>query len=370
MVKQTSRLKRLCAVFLSVAIAVAFVPVLGGQFSYADNEPGIAAEEAAGDVVPDAELTEEEVEAAGGVEKAAAELFGEGEVITEEEAEEIVEAEELEEADLPEIEASNIGQLKGSEEGEGEDINEEEEVPEEVQFTFDVSFNKSTGKAVVSGSITGDEFYELYLDDYYVSYIGDTEFTKTIDMKDYDVGFHIIYATLYNDDDSIIYYTKAVPTYIYGKPSNKLSYYYTGKKYFQYYANTSYSRDSSCNIYLDFKKKGGKWKKGYGPIEPYATKKKTGLKPGTEYSIRTYYGKVVEFNGEKYFFSGKDTGKVSVVKKVKTAKGKKPPVKKIKISKVKQYSRTLRVNYLMAGADTCTLRITSTGTQSSSIEFT
>ena len=224
--------------------------------------------------------------------------------------------------------------------------------PDEYTATISVSNNKSTGKATVTGKATGDTFDDIYVDGSreYAGISGQSSFTKTIDMKNYSVGFHTISAKLSNHDAQVVY-KYAVPTYIYSKPSIKRSDFTTSSKYFVFNnSGNYYSNDSNCGVYLDFKKKGNKkWKNNYGPVASGNSGKKTGLKPSTFYYVRAHYGKKVSYGGKTYFFTGKDTGKKTGNIKIKTGNKKKPLVKKIKISKVKQYKKTfsytLWINY-------------------------
>lgn len=209
-----------------------------------------------------------------------------------------------------------------------------------------------SGNAYVTGKATGDTFDDIYVDGsrVYAGIDGKTSFAYTIDMKEYSVGFHTISAGLNNHDAEVVY-KYAVPTYIYQAPSIKTSCFETGRKCFTFSNNgNSYKYDSDCGTYVDYKKKGGKkWKQNYGPVSSYGSGKVKGLKPNTFYYIRAHYGKVVSYGGKSYFFTGKAKSKVSKNVKVKTGKKSKPPVKKIKISKVKQFKRTfsytLWINY-------------------------
>ena len=214
--------------------------------------------------------------------------------------------------------------------------------PDEYEASINVSLNKSTGNATVTGSVTGDTFYGLYVDGTAATYDvgGKTSFSKVIDMKKYSVGFHTISAVLTNHDDPVVY-RYAVATYIYSYPSIKKSMFTTGSKYFSFSNNGKYySKDPNCKVYLDFRKSGGKWKNNYGPVDSYGSGKKSGLKSNSWYYVRAHYGKKVSYNGKTYFFTGKDLGKKSGSVKIKTGKSKKPPVKSISITKAKQFSRS------------------------------
>ena len=217
---------------------------------------------------------------------------------------------------------------------------------DEYEASLSVSLKKSTGKATVKGTVTGDTFYALYVDDRRVEdadISGRKSFTYTLNMKNYEVGLHTVYAVLYNHDssDQYVYYSKAVPTYIYGTPSNKIGYYTSGYKYFTIaYAGNSYKYDYNCSVYLDYKQAGGKWKKNFGPVTSSA-KKKSKLKANKKYTTRLFYGKKFSYGGKTYFFSGRTTKKLSKNFSLKTG-AKKPSVKSIKITKAKVSSYTYR----------------------------
>ena len=201
-----------------------------------------------------------------------------------------------------------------------------------------VSLDKKTGVATVKGNVTGDAFNTLYVDSTScdVAIGGKKTFTAKVKMKNYSVGYHRIYATLINHESAKIYYKNAVPTYIYGKPSIKLSDFTTGVKYFSFSNNNgSYSGDSTAKVYIDYKQKGGKWKNNLGPIDSYGSKKKGKLKPNKWYYVRAHYGKKFKYKNKTYFWSGKSRGKVSKTFKIKTGKAKKLKVKSIKISNAK-----------------------------------
>ena len=199
-----------------------------------------------------------------------------------------------------------------------------------------VTLNKKTGIATVKGTAVGDTFRYLYVDGYTadVDIYGDSSFTVKVDMKDYDIGYHEIYATLY-DRDVEVYNKKAVPTYIYKKPSNSTSYYETGYKKIAFtYGGDSYK---NCNLVVQYKKSGSKkWKKGK-TVKPgnTVTIKKLGAKK--KYSVRTYFFATTYYKGKKYTFTGKSRPSKAVT--VKTGGGK-LKVKKVTVTKAKVETRT------------------------------
>ena len=208
---------------------------------------------------------------------------------------------------------------------------------DEYSASLKVSLAKSTGIASVKGTVTGDQFDSLYVDGSYVSSFSGS---KSLNMKDYSVGLHSIYVTLKNHPNIRVYYSKAVPTYIYSKTSNKLSYFTVGHNYFIYsYGGSSYSKDYNCGIMLEYRKKGSKkWKTGYGPYSTGTSVKTTKMKSAKKYQVRTYFAKAFTYGGKKYLIKGKDTGKPSKAVTFKTG-GKKLKIKSAKISKVKVTSK-------------------------------
>ena len=229
--------------------------------------------------------------------------------------------------------------------------------PAPTMFLFTVSEPDSNGIVTVGGYIedTGYSFDSIYVDDKEVissgdSVYGKTGFSATINMKNYDVGYHMIVAYLnYNGSYSGYYlYQDYVPTYIYGKPSNKLSTYYTYiNKFTTWYNGSSYSYDPSCDVYLMYKNGKKSWtKKNYGPVSTssYTVSKCSGFKPNSTIKVRYLYAKRFEYNGVQYAFTGRTTKKYSKTVTIKTAY-KKPKVKSIKISKVKVKVHKWKVHY-------------------------
>lgn len=223
----------------------------------------------------------------------------------------------------------------------------------------------SNGIIKLSGApLPSDYTYEsVYLGDEHsnvaegqnVRYLGDlggTSFNCSIDMKNYPVGYHTIYVTVRKGDEDPRYYSDTVvnyvPTYIYGKPSNNINWYTTGKKYFTlYYNGSNYSRDTSCGVFVMYKKGKGRWtKKSYGPIstDSYKRSKRGGCKVNQTIKARLVYGKKFDYNNTAYAFTGRLTNKKSKTVTVRTAYNK-PKFKSIKISKAKVIKHTYRVHY-------------------------
>ena len=106
----------------------------------------------------------------------------------------------------------------------------------DVTATLNVQLDKSTGVAKIGGRVNGDTFEGLYVDGEKVDVdvAGRTLFGTAIDMKDYPVGMHTIYAVLkdHNESTSYVFNQYGVPTLIYENPSNKLNYFLTKQKLF------------------------------------------------------------------------------------------------------------------------------------------
>ena len=227
-----------------------------------------------------------------------------------------------------------------------------------------VSGPNKSGYVTVSAPSTNDpEFtYEgIYISDEHpsvdpgitkvVSLSGSGAFSRKLNMKNYKVVFHTIYVricqngTPFEDD-----YVDCVPTYIYKRASNSLSWYNTGKTNFKcYYGGSTYYSYSGqyLDVFMDYRKAGGKWsKKVYGPISTssYTVSKKTGLKSKSTYYVRMMYGKKFDYNGVNYVITGRQKGYASAAKKIKTAY-KKPLIKKIKIKGTKTIVHKYRVHY-------------------------
>lgn len=214
--------------------------------------------------------------------------------------------------------------------------------------TLDVQLNELDGTARITGEIKAGvnaSFGDLYIDGYSVGegVYGETKIQQTVDMKEFEVGYHDVWADFAEIDgvddvsDEWVAYPLAIPTLVYEKPANGKTYYYVENKSFVYYASDvgSYYYDSDCDICLQYKKGKANWGKTYF-VSPYSNMQMTKCKPSAKYKIRTYYGKVVYYNGEEYFLSGMDSGYVSKIVTIKMGTKKKPPVRSVKAVKVKR----------------------------------
>ena len=349
---------------LAVIMVVTLMPLIG-RHAYAAgedfDEEKVSSEEAekvelGKDNTLDVELSDEEVKEAEeqALEEAKARA-GIDDAVSIDEIEEAVEDEEDKSEELAGGYDEKLAKPADSglaiKDGKNMKLSED---PQPYAYSLTVSEPDSNGFVTVTGYIgdAGYTFDSLYVGDEKVNFNGGdvtglTSFTATVDMKNYEVGYHIIYAYLdYDGVPSNYYlYKDYVPTYIYGAPSNSQSYYETSVKYFTvYYPGSSYGYDYDCNVYLDYKMGKGKWKKGYGPVSEYSSSKskRGGLKANKLIQIRLFYGKQFSYTDKGgytgvYAFTGRQTGKMSRVVKVKTA------YKKLKPRSISAYGARYKV---------------------------
>lgn len=194
-----------------------------------------------------------------------------------------------------------MGDAIENEEGDGEELAQEGDGEYWMTVLVD-----SDGIASVYAhmGISGVYFSDLEVDDTYEANVsGDTDIDGlTIDMKYYPVGYHTVKLYLEgqdskgNDYAGLYMYYDHVPTYIFSKPSLRQADFYTGYNYFNYYDNYNYySYDETCGLYFDYKKAGGGWSVGYGPVGYGESKQRGGLAAASTYSVRTYYAKSTEY---------------------------------------------------------------------------
>ncbi len=348
--QHTALFRKCLAILIALLTGISFMPLLGGQAFAADKNTapqgdGIIAVDENGDefVVSDQE------------DEAIAELFGpeiSGGAVKSEKADAIplrsiedpvtVAADSVDEATAESAIPDDIGSL-GEEFGapapEGPDLTRGT-VSTQAASLFTVTVNKATGVANIRGSLArypGCTFESLYVDDYYAKYLGGaTTINTNINMKEYSVGYHNISATVSINDEAAEVYKETfktyIPTYIYGRPGNNPGAYQFYSKYFEYYTGSNYyGLDSSCSLYMQYRKPGKAWKT-CGPMDSYKTYRKSGLTPNKKYKTRLFYAKSVSYNGRDYLFSGLSRGYVSPVKSFKTGKNKKPPIKSVTVT--------------------------------------
>lgn len=201
-----------------------------------------------------------------------------------------------------------------------------------VSACVDVSVNKDTGIATVTGKIVGtsNKFDGILIDGAHITTfddysVGKTEMNFTFDVKKYTIGYHTLSVKL-TDGTQCDYLYKFLSG-IYVKPAIKASWFETEKDQFIMTTN-AFDSAKYGNIYFDYKKgKSGTWQTQYGPCGPSSSGSIKKLSANTTYYIRAYYVKEAEGT---YII-----GPVSSEVAIKTGPAKKPAIKSIKISKAK-----------------------------------
>lgn len=377
--KNKKILRSAIAILIAVATTVAYFPLLGDG-AYAAEQNGKSGEayyalpgedgEGTGFVSVDDALTSDEVKAEINAQVGAPKAATNNAV------------KPLEEGTLNALDGGDLVQAASADEGlsecglavsgtapspgeiqamgdaiEGEDENEPSPITgEEQPYSMDIVIN-SAGIATLDAhiDIEGVYFTDLYVDDDWVDdfYREDIE-GKTIDMKNFPVGYHTVKLLLnVTDDDGYNYYIyrSFIPTEIYSKPSLRQADFYTGYNYFNYYDNYNYySYDETCGLYLDYKKAGGGWSVGYGPVGYGKSKQRGGLAAASTYSVRTYYAKSTEYTPPRPIDATEDPateykvfmGPYANAVSFKTGY-KATPVKSVKAKKVKQWCKKVKI---------------------------
>ena len=374
--------KKLLAIALSLAVGVTFIPLLGSSV-YADEITAdpvdvVLAEDAGddADVTIDGEAPEEEN---GDI----VDITQQDETAVPEENADVdesdTESEDPADADLTDIETDPalsedsadlnalLARLKDSSSEEGIQLMADKDI-----FTWSVSV--SGKKATVKGTIK-DPYKELitfgglYMDDLEysdpVKSLFADSFTTKINMSNYDIGYHTLYAVFFaaadgsnvyeaieqakqtGNYDNIVSTTRAkkkVPSKPTAKPNYSGKFYYVYSKYFEFYPFDFGKNQAGEKLYMEYKIKGAKkWKRsGYmqaNAIKLYAEQGYTikKLKPNKTYKIRLRYGRYVTYSkdiggdGKSYFFGGPARN----IKTIKTGNAKKPPIKSVKVKAVK-----------------------------------
>lgn len=202
----------------------------------------------------------------------------------------------------------------------------------QVSTCLDISVNKTTGIATVTGKILGtsntfdgiliDGTHIITFDEYCV---GKTSMNFTFDVKKYTVGFHTLSVKL--SDGTQCNYPYKFVSGIYEKPAIKANWFETEKNLFIMTTN-AFDKAKYGDLYFDYKKgKTGAWKTQFGPCGPSSSGKIDKLSPNTTYYIRAYYVKKIDAN---YII-----GPVSSEVAIKTGPAAKPAIKSVKISKAK-----------------------------------
>ncbi len=217
--------------------------------------------------------------------------------------------------------------------------------PSSMTLTVDTSKNKSKHIITVSGSVTGDTFDDVYIDNEKANtgIGGQSSFNGVqIDMTKFEVGVHTLTLRLQDHPESGFWkvYEYGIPTYIYKKPAIKISDFLTTYNHVALRYSGSYYEN--CGVYFIWKKAGGSWSKTItGPVSTdfdRYTAEAAKLKASTNYTAKSFFGKMVQYGGKNIAILGSQTGYYSTAKTVKTA-GKKLKIKSVKISKVSQKTR-------------------------------
>ncbi len=199
---------------------------------------------------------------------------------------------------------------------------------EESKGSIDISID-SKGIATVTGTLTAGDatFKYVWVDNKNRFEVSGKSFKKTIDTKNFDIGYHELSAEL--TDGTEIQYPKVFPTAIYEKPALKITNFETYPKKLIF--TTPNYNGYKYDYYLQVKKAGEKWDKAklYGSFDSYVPKVINSLKPGTKYVFRAVYTKKTKYGGKEYYFAGPKSGEVTV----KTGPKAKPPIQSIRISK-------------------------------------
>ena len=240
-----------------------------------------------------------------------------------------------------------------------------EEPPAEVNpdGVMSVSVNNSGIATLSATMVTPDVYFtEVWVDDSWVTDVNrETNIAAvTFDMKRFPVGFHTVKLFLGSDvyekieDEGWFMFYDHVPTSIFKKPTLRLADFYTGCSYFIYKDNyNSYSYDSDCGVYFDYKRAGKKWSNGWGPISSGANVKRAKLVAASKYYVHTYYAKKTYYTPPKRVDAETDPVTETKVFKGPMTKNvgfktayKKPPVKFIKAKKIKQWCKKYKVRRL------------------------
>lgn len=366
-------IKRVLAVALSLAVGMTFIPLLGDSAFAEDNEPAVTEvneEDAAADAVsaPDTEvLTEESEEVAGeGGEGVDADIPDADANDTEENAA----ADAADTSDVRSIDVDSVLPKIAS----GAALKDVRTKADADLFTWSVSV--SGKKATVKGSIKPEYkdvlmFGGLFMDGQEAGNkaadIASDSFSTTINMSNYTIGYHTLYALfIFTTNGSNVYTAlmnedyanlamdwrakKKVASKIIIKPNYNGKFYYVYSKYFDYFP-FNFGKNLNGTLYMEYKLKGAKKWKRTGAMKANAIKLYTsqgfkikGLKANRTYYTRIRYGQYVTYSkdiggdGKSYFFGG-PTRKTTTIK---TGQPKKPAIKSIKVKAVKVKKHKVR----------------------------
>lgn len=328
--------KKITAFVLAGMLGISFMPVIG-EYAYAEELPQ------AGDVLDEPlETGNEEEPSTQAPEEISAPEETEGEDATQKEAEEeIGEDETVKEepaGEEPAVERPVISD-------EEEEITAEADAPYKADIKY--SYNVKTNKATFTGSVNapyslGKVFVDGAANPVSAKHTNNnTTISCTINMSAFKVGYHTVFIQVNNKEGNTVdlLYREYVPCNIYKKPANGPAYYetYTNYMFYKGRNQTVWQNYSMCELYMDYRIAGGKWKTGVKAPAYYGQIK--GLSANRTYQIKTYYGiktayRTLRGQTKNYFFSGKTAGAVSPAATVKTGSGS-LPIKSVKVKAIK-----------------------------------
>ena len=356
--KARSVVKRASIAMLAFVLAFACVAELAPAYAAADGEDEYAYKTV---LLSDAELEAEK-------EKAKAESLEKEGVIdldAADDGDEVMSASKptrvFSQENLPESREIIQDDLKSDKKSSGFKLNDLDPYQQYIQVTNPDEQGLVSIQSLINLSTTGYKYLAIYIgDDPDQEDVDDLRlieeltgndqymFSRTIDMKDFDVGVHTIYVLISDGTDYKWSVTEYIPTLVYESVSNSLSNYCTYPKKFTYrYTDSTYYSYSNeyLSMYMAYKKSGASWNNYvYRMDESYTDYEMKGLKPNTAYNVRQMLGKTVTYRGQDIAVVGSIAGYTSPVRTIKTAYTK-PLVKSIKISKVKTICHKYRVFY-------------------------
>ena len=220
---------------------------------------------------------------------------------------------------------------------------------------YRVAVNQSGNIVTVTGTVDSPYyFYGLYVDQSLVSPVTSQSVNCTIDMNNYDTGYHTVWMALRQGSSSTQVIDSIGTQYVI---SNKIPVpEYNGvfdvySTYFDYYPYDMTGGNASMDLYMEYSADGGaSWSRtGYmrrNLIKLFIQQAYTisGLRANTTYLTRICYGTYVTYSanefgdGNSYFFAGPARNTTTI----KTGSDKKPAIKSVSLKAVKIKYHKLR----------------------------
>lgn len=345
-------LKRGGIFLLAAVMTITYIPIFGSDPAFASDDKYVEQEEVV-DVLSEKQKKAEKdkVEAKAMAEmgvtddgSAAADAAGDEVAALNESAPPQQQAADLNTAPVTNEQRSISDALIGSASADGEACLQGTDLPDKENFTLTVFDIFTNGDVEIDAAVneSGWTFSRMCIDDPDDTIPGTDinglrSFHVEFNLEDYDVGYHtFILRFSYNGQEvDDYYYWERLPRHLYDGevPSIQHSDFATGKSYFKYYNDGNYCyEDDSCGVIIEYKKGNGEWKHGSGPVDVFCEKKQSGLSAATAYKVRASFCKAAyyDLDGNTYLFTGPTSDPLTI----KTAYSK-PPVKAVKISKVK-----------------------------------